>query len=66
MKSSLYVEYQEKQLDEKTVIALAKKIWTDAGNKVADLKDLKVYIKPEENTAYYVFNDDISGNFYLD
>ncbi len=66
MKSSLYVEFQEKQLDEKTVITLAKKVWTDAGNKAADLKDLKVYIKPEENTAYYVFNDDISGSFNLD
>ena len=33
MKSTVYVEYQEKQLEEKNLIAKAKKIWTDMGKK---------------------------------
>lgn len=66
MKSTVYVEYQEKQLEEKSVVAKAKKIWTDMGNKVAALTSLQLYIKPEENKVYYVFNEDTKGEFPLD
>ena len=31
------------------------------GKKAADMKELKVYIKPEENAAYYVINGDVTG-----
>ena len=38
-----------------------KKIWTDEmGKKLEELEDLKVYIKPEENGAYYVINNEIT------
>lgn len=66
MKSTLYVEYQEKQMDEKDLIAKAKKIWTGRGNKVSDLTSLQLYVKPEENMAYCVFNDETKGEFSLD
>lgn len=66
MKSALYVEYQGRQLNEKDIIADAKKIWTNSGKKASDLTSLKIYIKPEDNMAYYVFNDDITGSFDLD
>ena len=39
-----------------------KKIWTEEmGKKEKDLKDVKIYIKPEEYKAYYVINGDITG-----
>ncbi len=66
MKSTLYVEYQEKQMDEKDLITKAKKIWTGNGNKVSDLTSLQLYVKPEENMAYCVFNDETKGEFSLD
>ena len=66
MKSTLYVEYQEKQMDEKDLVAKARKIWTDEGRKISALTSLQLYIKPEENMAYYVFNDEIKGEFSLD
>lgn len=66
MKSSMYVEFQGKQLDEKEIVATAKKIWVENGNKASDLKALQLYIKPEENTAYYVFNEEVRGSFSLD
>ena len=66
MKSTLYVEYQEKQMDEKDLIAKAKKIWTGSGNKVSDLTSLQLYVKPEENMTYCVFNDETKGEFSLD
>ena len=66
MKSTLYVEYQEKQMDEKHLVAKAKQIWTDEGRKISALTSLQLYVKPEENMAYYVFNDEIKGEFSLD
>ena len=39
-----------------------KKIWTeDMGKKASELKDLKIYIKPEDNGAHYVINGDVTG-----
>ena len=66
MKSTLYVEYQEKQLEEKALVAKAKKIWTDGGKKVSELTSLQLYVKPEENMVYCVFNEDTKGEFSLD
>lgn len=68
MKSTFNVEYGENKIESKAVIAAAKKIWVDEGNKnrkVKDLLKLDLYLKPEENAVYYVFNDDESGSFPL-
>ena len=35
------------------------------GKKEKDLKDIKIYIKPEENKAYYVINGDITGSVWI-
>ncbi len=66
MKSTFYIEYYGKQIDEASLVKAAKAIWTDGGRKISDLKTLSLYVKPEENTAYYVFNDDETGSFPVD
>ena len=66
MKSNFYVEYYGKQIDQAALIKEAKSIWTKSGKKAADLKSLNLYVKPEENTAYYVFNDDETGSFVIE
>ena len=65
MKANLYVEFQGKKIETKEVLASAKKVWVEAGNKVKDLNTVDLYIKPEENAAYYVFNDTESGKIEL-
>ncbi|MBQ4521567.1 MAG: hypothetical protein IJA10_01270 [Lachnospiraceae bacterium] len=65
MKSTFYVEYAGNQVEDKAIIAQAKAIWTQQGNKMKDLTSLNLYVKPEENAVYYVFNDEISGQFPL-
>ena len=35
------------------------------GNKEADIKTLNIYLKPFENSAYYVINGDITGRVDL-
>lgn len=66
MKSNFYIEYYGKQIDQAALIKEAKSIWTKSGKKAADLKSLNLYVKPEENTAYYVFNDDETGSFVIE
>lgn len=62
MKVNAYVEFYGKQVEEKTIIADVKKVWTKSGHKVGDIKTIDLYIKPEENAAYYVINGTESGS----
>lgn len=60
-KTSMFVEYQGKQAEDKAIIAAVKKAWTEAGNKVGDMKTMELYIKPEEASVYYVINETETG-----
>ena len=66
MKSTIYIEYYGKQVEQASLVKEAKSIWTKSGKKASDLKSIDLYIKPEENTAYYVFNEDESGSFFIE
>ena len=39
----------------------AEEQYVNDGNKAGVLKEIKIYIKPEDNAAYYVINDSYSG-----
>ena len=40
-----------------------KEIWTkELKNKVGDMKSVTLYLKPEENKAYYVINEEVTGS----
>ena len=60
-KTNFFVEYGGKQAEDKAMIASVKKQWTEKGNKVSDIKTMDLYVKPEENTVYYVINQTESG-----
>ena len=54
----VYVQYEGKEISANSILEQVKKIWTDnLGKKVSDIKDIKIYIKPQESKAYYVIND---------
>ncbi len=60
--TEVYVQYWGKEIHTSEVAERIKKIWTeDMGKKASDLKDLKIYIKPEDNGAHYVINGDVTG-----
>ena len=60
--TEVYVQWLGKEVSEKDIVDSIKKIWTEEmGKKEKDLKDVKIYIKPEENAAYYVINGDVTG-----
>ena len=56
MKTSVVVEYQGKQVEEKEMIAAVKKAWTKSGRRIGEIKTMTLYVKPEENAVYYVIN----------
>ena len=47
--------------EETLFLKRVKEAWTAAGNKAADLKEIAVYVKPEEEAIYYVVNGDVTG-----
>ena len=57
IKTSVVVQFAGKEVTEKELIAAVKKAYTKKGNKVGDIKTIEIYVKPEENAAYYVVND---------
>ena len=59
-KAEVCVEFQGEQF---SVEALTEAAQADfaAANPKTKLSELKLYIKPEERTAYYVANGDIEG-----
>lgn len=60
--TEVYVQYWGKEIHTSEVADRIKKIWTEnMGKKASELKDLKIYIKPEDNGAHYVINGDVTG-----
>lgn len=43
-----------------------KDVWKyDLGGKEEDIKSIELYVKPEENSTYYVINGDVTGSFFI-
>lgn len=63
IKIKTYVEYMGRQVEEKDMVAAVKKSWTkEYGKKVGDIKDIALYIKPEDGAVYYVVNGKDTGS----
>ena len=51
----IFIQYAGKEFTTKDVVANVKKAWTEmTGKKEEDIQDIKVYVKTEENKAYYL------------
>lgn len=61
IKASLYIQFGGKEIEANMIADRVKEAWTSMGNEVSSIKNLDIYVKPEENAAYYVVNGDISG-----
>ncbi|MDO5335955.1 MAG: DUF6465 family protein [Eubacteriales bacterium] len=61
--AEVFVQWWGKEVSTKEVAERIKAIWTgEMGKKESELKDLKIYIKPEEDLAHYVINGEITGH----
>ena len=64
-KVSAVVEYEGRSVLVKNIVAKAVKAYKKA-NKGVVIKKVDIYIKPEENAAYYVINGDSSPSYKVE
>lgn len=57
VKESVFVQFAGAEYSLDDVKANVKKAWMDeTGKEESDIKDIQIYVKPEEHAAYYVVN----------
>lgn len=57
IKESVFVQFAGAEYNLDDVKADVKKAWmAETGKKESDIKDIQIYVKPEEHAAYYVVN----------
>lgn len=61
LKPTVIVQYQGSEVDLDTLVEAAKADFRQT-KKRTPITDLKLYVKPEERTAYYVINEKINGS----
>ena len=61
---AVVLQFGGQEVDMATVIENAKKAFEAEGNKVSSIKEIQIYVKPEEYAAYYVING-VSGRIDL-
>ncbi len=61
-KASVVIEFAGKQTVAKEVLDKAVKAY-EAAHKGVEIKTIEVYVKPEENVAYYVVNGEGSDDY---
>lgn len=62
----MFLQFAGKEYSQEEIIQKVKDIWTyDLGKNVDDIKDVQLYLKPEESAAYYVVNGEESGKVIL-
>ena len=63
--AKVFIQYEAIEAKTEDIIENIKKAYVADGHYVAGIKDLKVYIKPEDGCAYYVINGSYAGNVVL-
>lgn len=63
--TTVVLQFAGKEIFAKDLMARAKADWIAAGHKESELKDITLYVKPEEFTAYYVANGVDTGSVEL-
>ncbi len=66
VKASVHVQFNGKSYETEDLVNIAKDIWKyDLKKKAGDFKTVDIYVKPEENMAYYVINGEVDGSFMI-
>ena len=61
----MILEFYAHNADINAVVDRVKEIYVADGHRESSIKSLQVYVKPEENAAYYVITDKINGRIDL-
>ena len=61
IKTSIVVQAHDREVSMEEAIERATEDWCKSGNDRADLKEIAVYVKPEEAGIFYVINGIATG-----
>lgn len=60
------IQFADKNYTSEDLANIANDVWVyDYNKKASELKDVQLYVKPEESKVYYVFNNEIAGDFNI-
>ena len=62
-KTEFFIQYQDYEVRAEDIAEKIREQYIAQGHKLTDIKELQIYLKPEENTAYYVVNHRDTGKF---
>ena len=57
----LHVQYGGREVAYTDLVNRVKEMWKEQGKRETSLKSLNIYVKPDEFKAYYVINEEITG-----
>lgn len=60
-KKNIVIQYQGRERSEANLLNLIKRDALSKGIKEEDITELDIYVKPEEQSVFYVVNKDMSG-----
>lgn len=62
---NVYVQFAGKEILTADLAAQVTEKWVALGHRASSIKELNLYVKPEDNAAYYVINGKESGKIEL-
>lgn len=62
--ATVTIQFNNRDVAAKDVLEAAKKAYMEA-NPDGEIKTIDIYVKPEENVAYYVVNGEGSGDYKI-
>ena len=65
LKPEVYIQYQGREGVVEDAIKKVTEQFVAEGHRASTIKSLQLYLKPEENAAYYVINQKIAGRVDL-
>ncbi len=66
VKATVNFQFSGKSYTPDDLLNICKDVWKyDLNGKEEDFKSVELYVKPEENTTYYVINGDVTGSFFI-
>ena len=68
VKETVFLQFAGKEYDMEVIKTNVKTAWAaETGKKESDIKDVQIYVKPEESAAYYVVNGEfVEGGRKID
>jgi len=65
--ASYFVQIWDKNIDASAILESVKNAWVEKfQGKLSEIKSVEIYIKPEENKAYFVINGLSNGDYFVE